>query len=59
MSFKFGRGSKSTCSKINQGTIWAQNGHTRFLSDFYVPKIRKVVKLFTSQKPPKPLISLQ
>ncbi|VXB48834.1 hypothetical protein ENHYDAX1_220304 [Enhydrobacter sp. AX1] len=37
----------------------AQNGHTRFLSDFSAPKNTKVVKISTLEKPRKPLISLQ
>ena len=37
----------------------AQNGHTRFLSDFSVPKITKVVKISILEKPRKTWISLQ
>lgn len=37
-------GHQKNCSKINQGTIWAQNGHTKNLAKNYVPKIKKVVK---------------
>ena len=37
----------------------AQFGHTRFLSDFSVPKITKAVKISTLDKPRKPLISMQ
>ena len=59
ISFKFEWGSNSTCLKINQGTIWAQNGHKKNFAHFYVPKITKVVKISNLEKPSKPLISLQ
>ena len=34
------------CQISSIDKVKAQNGHTRFLSDFSVPKIRKVVKIF-------------
>ena len=44
---------------LSQNLTKAQFGHTKFLSDFSVPKITKVVKISTLEKPRKPLISLQ
>lgn len=47
------------CQISSIDKVKAQNGHTRFLSDFSVPKITKVVKTSILEKPRKPLISLQ
>lgn len=34
------------CQISSIDKVKAQNGHTKIFNDFYVPKIRKVVKIF-------------